>query len=113
MTDITTPGQVIAELNRLIGESSKGIQALYEAEVNVAHLDQKYERDLALGLLNAEGTIPERTALSKLHASDSKLALDIAKAELNRIKAKLRAIDSAQVATSVIGRQVELQWRTA
>jgi hypothetical protein len=68
---------------------------------------------LALGFLEAEGTIPERTAKSKLAASDAKLEYEIARAESNRVKAKLRAIDSAQMAVSVIAKQVELQWRTS
>lgn len=113
MENITTPQQVISELNRLIGESQKGIQALYEAEVKVAELDQVYERSLALGFLEADGTIPERTAKSKLAASDAKLAYEISKAEMNRVKAKLRSLESAQMAVSVIAKQVELQWRTA
>lgn len=111
--DITTPQQVISELNRLMDSAQVGIEALYKAEVKVAELDQAYERDLALGLLNATGNVAERSAHAKIAASDSKLALDISKAELNRIKAKLRAIDSAQVATSVISRQVELMWKNA
>jgi hypothetical protein len=112
MNDITTPAQVIAELNRLVGESQKGINALYEAEVKVANLDADYERELAVALLNADGgTAPEKAAKAKLAALDHKLRLDIAKAELNRVKAKLRSMESAQVAVSVIARQVELQWK--
>lgn len=113
MNEITTPGQVIAELNRLMGESQKGIQALYEAEIKVAQMDQDFERAISLAVLNSTGTAQERTAHAKLESLEQKLAFDIAKAEMNRIKAKLRAIDSAQVATSVIGRQVELTWKHA
>jgi hypothetical protein len=121
--DITTPAQVISELNRLMNSSAAGINALFEQEVKVAQLDQQYERDLSLGLLNAGSdlpddaakklTAPEKVAISKLKASEAKLALDIAKAELNRIKSKLKAIDSAIMATGMIGKQVELQWRNA
>jgi len=106
-----------------MASSSAGINALFEQEVKVAQLDQQYERDLSLGLLNAGSdwpkdaaqrlTSPEKVALSKLKASEAKLALDIGKAELNRIKSKLKAIDSAIMATSVIAKQVELQWRNA
>lgn len=111
--DITTPAQVIAELNRLMRVSQQGINALYDAEVKVAQLDLDYDREYSLALLNAEGTAPEKTALAKIGSGEAKLALDVAKAELNRIKAKLRAVDSAQVAVSVIAKQVELQWKHA
>jgi hypothetical protein len=106
-----------------MNSSAAGINALFEQEVKVAQLDQQYERDLSLGLLNAGSdlpddaakklTAPEKVAISKLKASEAKLALDIAKAELNRIKSKLKAIDSAIMATGMIGKQVELQWRNA
>jgi hypothetical protein len=39
MNEILTPADVVAELNRLMQESQKGIVALYEAEIKVAHLD--------------------------------------------------------------------------
>ena len=113
MSEIITPGDVIAELNRLMGESQKGIQALYDAEINVANLDAEYERAWSLATIEATGTALDRQAIAKLACIDKKLALDIAKAELVRVKTKLRAIDSASVATSVIAKQVELVYRSA
>lgn len=123
MDEITTPAQVISELNRLMGESQKGITALYEQEIKVAELEAAFEREAALGLLNAgqdlpvdqraKLTSPEKQALAKLASLDKKLELDLAKAQQNRIKLKLKAIDSAIMATSVIAKQVELQWRNA
>lgn len=111
MSEITTPAQVVLELNRLMAESSKGIEALHRAEVAVAEADLAYERELALAFVNNDGSVADRQAVAKLQAGDKKLALDLAKAELNRVKAKLRAVDSAQVAVSVIGRQVELEYK--
>ena len=66
----------------MIQESSRGVNALYEAEVKVAELEDKYERELNSGFLNASGSIPERTAYSRLQAADSKLAYELARAEL-------------------------------
>ena len=123
MEEITTPAQVISELNILMARSVKGISLMYEQEVTVAELDNAYERDLALGLLNAGDdlspdvqkklTAPEKQAIALLKASESKLALDLAKAQLNRIKATLKQVDTAIMATGMIGKQVELQWRNA
>lgn len=108
MNDIVTPDQVIRELNRLIGESAKGVEALFAAEVKVANLEADYDRELAKAQIGSTGTALDRTAVAKLATIDLKLELDIAKAEFNRIKMKLRTIDSAQVAVSVIAKQVEL-----
>ena len=113
MTEIITPADVIAELNRLMSESQKGIQAMYDAEIKVANLDAEYERAWAVATLEATGTALDRQATAKLACIDLKLALDIAKAELTRVKTKLRAIDSASVATSVIAKHVELAYRSA
>jgi len=113
LEDITTPKQVIDELNRLMAESQKGIQALYEAEIKVAELENEYDKTISSALLDSDGTIPERQAKAKLAASEIKLALDIAKAGLSRVKVKMKTLDSAQMATSVIAKQVELQWRHA
>jgi hypothetical protein len=111
--DISTPAQVVAELNRLRRDSLAHIDGLYDAEVKVAHLDLAYDREYSLGLLNATGTAPEKVAKAKIESGQAKLALDIAKAELNRIKAGLRNIDSAQVSVSVIAKHVELHWRNS
>ena len=111
MTDIITPDQVVAELNRLMVESAKGVQALYEAELKVADLEAVFERALAMAQLEAAGTALDRTATAKLATIGEKLALDIGRAEHNRIKLKLRTIESAQVAVSVIAKQVEATMR--
>ena len=111
MTDIITPDQVIAELNRLIQESSKGVQALFEAEVKVANLEADYDRLLAQTQLATVGTALDRQATAKLKCVDLNLELNLARAEHNRIKMKLRSIDSAQVAVSVIAKQVEATMR--
>jgi hypothetical protein len=112
MSEIVTPDAVIAELNRLIGEAQRGIEALYSAEVKVAELDAEHEKTYSLALLQQTGgTAPERQAQAKLAALQARLDLDLSRAELSRVKAKLRAIDSAQVAVSVIAKQVELMFR--
>ena len=107
----STPQEVISELTRLMGEMPKGIQALHDAEVKVAEADLVFERKLASSFINNQGSVADRQAVAKLESADEKFALDLAKAELSRVKAKLRSLDSAQVAVSVISRLVELEWR--
>ena len=113
MNDIITPDQVIRELNRLIGESAKGVEALFAAEVKVANLEADYDRALSMAQLEAQGTALDRTATARLKCIDKNLDLNLARAEMNRVKMKLRSIDSAQVAVSVIAKQVEATMRHA
>lgn len=107
-----TPQSIIEELRRLTAEASKGPQAVYEAERRVAEAELAYDTEQAHAILSGSGTALERGAQAKLAASEQKFLLDLAKAELNRIKLKLKQLESAQVAVSVISRLVELEWRT-
>lgn len=107
----TTPQEIIAELTRLMGEMPKGIQALHDAEIKVAEADLEHERQLAKSFINNSGSVADRQAVAKLESAEAKFQLDLAKAELNRVKAKLRSMDSAQVAVSVISRLVEMEWK--
>lgn len=107
----TTPQEIISELTRLMGEMPKGIQALHDAEIKVAQADLDYEKALASSFIANQGSVADRQAIAKIESADAKFNLDLAKAELNRVKAKLRSLDSAQVAVSVISRLVELEWK--
>jgi hypothetical protein len=94
-----------------MAEAAKGIEALHRAEVTVAEADLAYERELALAFVNNDGSVADRQAVAKLQAGNKKLDLDLAKAELNRVKAKLRSIESAQVSVSVISKLVEMEYK--
>lgn len=111
MSEILTPSQVVAELNRLMGEQQRGIEALYRAEVAVANADLEFEREQSLAFVNNDGSVADRQAVAKLQSGEKKLALDLARAELARVKAKLRAVESAQVSVSVIAKLVEAEFR--
>jgi len=108
-----TPDSVIIELQRLVGEAQRGVQALYEAELKVAQLEQDFDTAHAHAIISSTGTAAERAAQATLATAALKFELQVGKAELNRVKTKLRSIESAQVATSVIAKQVELLWRHA
>lgn len=106
-----SPAEIIAELKRLTAESAKGPEAVYNAEVQMAEAEQVYDRELSLALLSSEGSIPEKQAKAKLAASDAKFAFDLARAGLNRVKLKVKQLESAQVASSVIAKLVEAEMR--
>lgn len=105
------PSEVISEMQRLIRESQKGIDALYEAEKALADAENNLDTVEQKAFIKYEGTVADRTAMAKLEAADARLQRDLRRAELNRIKAKLKIIEQAQMATSVIARQVEVEAR--
>jgi hypothetical protein len=110
---LITPDQVISEIQRLTGEAAKAPQAIYDAERVVADNQLAYDRKSALEFMNAQGTVADRENLAKLNAADEKFELELAKAELNRVKNKSKQLADAGVLTASIGRQVELMYRNA
>ena len=69
-----------------------------EAEHELDTIEQK-------AFLRAQGTVADRTALARLEASDARLQRDLRKAELNRIRQKIKSIETAMMA---IGTQAKL-----
>jgi len=109
--EIVSPDQVIAKLNELIQTGEKGINALYDAEIKVADKELVYEKAYQSAFIEAQGTVADRTAVARLKTADLQFELDMAKVELNRVKAKIKQISDAGTLTAVIAKQVELTFR--
>ena len=107
-----TPLTVIAELSHIRAEVQKGISVLYDCECKLADAENAYERELQLAFINAQGTVADRTAISRLQASEKRLAADLAKAEWNRVKAKLKALETAQMGIQTSARLMETELKT-
>ena len=105
------PSGIIEELQRIQAEASKGVNALFDAEVKLAEAENAYEKALQLAFMNAQGTVADRTAVSRLQAADARLEADLAKASYNRVKAKMKQLELAQMSTQTIARQLETELR--
>jgi hypothetical protein len=92
-------------LAELQAENQRGVAAVFEAESALAEAEYALDLIEHKAYLRAEGTIGDRTALAKLESADARLSRDIKRAELNRIRLKLKAIESAMMA---IGTQTKL-----
>jgi hypothetical protein len=107
-----TPLMVMAELSHIRAEVQKGIAVLYDSECKLADAENAYERELQLAFINAQGTVADRTAVSRLQASEKRLAADLAKAEYNRVKTKLKALEMAQMSIQTQARLMETELKT-
>lgn len=89
--------EIQKQLAELIAENSKGSTALFEAEKALA--EAEYDLDLAeqKAYIKAQGTVRDREAIARLEAADLRLARDLRKAELNRIKQKVKSIETASM----------------
>lgn len=99
------PSQIVQEIARLTQENSRGAEALYEAEVKLAEAEHALDLVEQKAFIKAEGTVADRTALAKLEAADSRLQRDLRRAEHNRIKVKIKMIETSLMA---MGTQVKL-----
>ena len=111
--NLQTPDSVIGELVAIRQEASRGVDALYNAEVKLAKLNNEAEMLEAKALISAEGTVVDRQAVAKLKSSEARLAADIAKAELNRVRTKLKVLSEQQMSVQTEARMVEMMYRTA
>lgn len=111
MDKLVTPDNVIEALANCRAEAEKGIQAQYEAELQMAHAVLEAERIEAQAFLDATGTVADRTALAKVTAAEAKVAADIARARYNRVRTKLKQLELTQTALQTQARMVEITWR--
>ena len=110
--DIITPGHIIQELQRLTAEMDKGSNALYDAECKLADADAAYDKAVSLAFINNQGTVADRQAVAKLQSVEAKLQADLARAEFNRVKVKMKTLSDQATMMAVMSKNVELQWRT-
>ena len=102
---------LIQELQRLISLSEKGNNALYDAEVKLAEAENNLDLIEQKAFIKASGSVAERTALARLEAADARLARDLAKAEMNRVRTKIKSIEQAIMATQTMAKLTELETR--
>ncbi len=107
-----TPGQVIKELNQIRLQSERGVDILAEAERKWVELSSEAEKIEASELLKAQGTVVDRQAIAKLKSSDARFQADLAKVELNRVKAKIKHLSESMMAVMAAGKLIEMEWRT-
>ena len=104
--------EIQRQLAELIAENSRGSTALFEAEKALA--EAEYELDLAeqKAYIKASGTVRDREAIAKLESAELRLARDLRKAELSRIKQKIKSLETATIVLSTQAKLInaEVKW---
>jgi hypothetical protein len=111
--EIITPGQIVNELQRITQAMDKGASALYDAECRLADADAAYDKAVSLAFINNDGTVADRQAVAKLQSVDAKLKADLARAEFNRVKTKMKTLSDQATMLAVMSRNVETMWKHA
>lgn len=111
--DLTTPDQVIRQLVSIRAEAQRGITAVYDAEMKLYEAQRELDVAEAKAMLSASGTVPERQAHVALATDELRFGLAVAKAEYNRVRTKMKALENAQMSVQTQARLVELMYRSA
>lgn len=103
--------EIQRQLADLIAENQKGATALFESERALA--EAEYDLDLVeqKAFLKAQGTVRDREALARLESADMRLQRDLRRAEHNRIKVKIRTIESALMAVATQAKLIQAETR--
>ena len=105
------PSEIVTELKRLTSELSKGYEALYEAEAELAQADLDLDTVEQKAFLAAEGTVADRTALARLESAENRFSRDLARARVNRIKTKIKALESSLTASQTMAKLLDAETR--
>lgn len=94
------PLEIANQIAQLTAENSKGAEALYEAEVRLAEAEHELDLVEQRAFIKSQGTVADRTALARLEAAESRLQRDLRKAEANRIRVKIKGLETAIMAAA-------------
>ena len=105
------PSDIARELLELTQTNKKGVEALYEAEANLSQAEYDLDKIEAQAFLDATGSVAERQARAKLLAADARFARDLAKASVNRIRTKMRTIESELMALATASKLMQAEMK--
>jgi hypothetical protein len=113
MESIKTPDGIIAELVEIRKQAARGVEIQEEVEREYVAALLAAERAEAAAFLEATGTEKLRQAVAKIKSEPERMAAELAKVKLNRVKTKLKQLSEAQMSVQTQARMVELTYRTA
>lgn len=106
-----TPLEIQQQLAELTHENTKGADALYAAEVALAEAENNLDLIEQRAFIKAEGTVADRTALARLEAAEARLQRDLRKAEANRVRVKIKGLETAIMAVATQAKLVQSEMR--
>ena len=99
------------QLAALTQENDKGADALYAAEVKLAEAEHELDLVEQRAFIKAQGTVADRTALAKLESADARLQRDLRKAEANRIRMKIKSLETNIMAVATQAKLIQAETR--
>jgi hypothetical protein len=103
--------QIVQELYELTQENKRGVEVYADVMEHLARCENILDTTEARAFISASGSVAERQAVAKLEASEARLERDLAKAQVERVRAKLRAIESAIMASATAAKMVQAEMK--
>ena len=99
------------ELYELTQENRKGIEVYAEAMDRLARAENILDKTEAHAFLDAEGSVAERQARAKLASAEARLARDLAKAQVDRVRMKLKMVENAILAQATAAKMIQAEMK--
>jgi hypothetical protein len=106
-----TASRIVEELSSLTAMSRKGVEALYEAEIGLARAEADLDKAESHAFISGTGSVAEKQAQAKLACSELRFERDLAKAQVNRIRMKLRTIESEIMAQATMSKILQAEMK--
>lgn len=106
-----TPLEIQQAIAELIAENQRGANALFESEKALAEAEYELDTIEQRAFLKAEGTVKDREAIARLESAEKRLQRDLRRAEHQRIKVKIKAIEIGIMALATQAKLVQSEIR--
>lgn len=103
--------EIQQQLAELIAENQRGATALFEAERSLAEAEYELDTTEQRAFIASSGTVRDREALARLEAAEKRLQRDLRRAEFNRIKVKIKAIETGIMALATQAKLTQAEAR--
>jgi NADPH-dependent 7-cyano-7-deazaguanine reductase QueF-like protein len=107
-----TPLEIQRQLAELTAENSRGYEALYQAEVALAQAEHDLDLVEQKAFIKHQGTVADRNAVARLEAAEARLQRDLRKAEANRIRLKIKSLETAIMAAGTQAKLIQAELRS-
>lgn len=103
--------EIQTQIAELIAENSKGATALFEAERLLAEAEYELDTIEQKAFIAAEGTVADRTAIARLKSAEARLQRDLRRAEMTRVKVKIKQIETALMALATQAKLIGVEFK--
>lgn len=105
-----TQSKLVEDIAELVQENLKGVNAIAEAERRLSQAEHDLDLVEQKAFLGAQGTVSDRQAYAKVKSAEARLERDLRRAEYNRMKLKLKALENALMASGVQAKLMNLDY---